>query len=134
MILLHFLLLPIIFLSIFLNPVANGLYVPKMYGYINPQKCLFINESGEEHQIYRFGEFFLFGRVYLLDEQNRQILAIHNEHCPEVEVLEDLHFYNDRIEFKQHVRVRFCDGDISLSHLGSHYQHKKVLIKFYFNH
>jgi hypothetical protein len=67
---------------------------------VNPQRCLFISEAGEEHQIYKFGQSFMFGRVFLLDEHNAKILNVHNN-CPEVNVLDHLQFHEERIEFKQ---------------------------------
>jgi hypothetical protein len=78
---------------------ANGLLVPKIYGHVDPQKCVFISETREQHQIYKFGNFFIFGRVYLLDKQNTKMLGNPNN-WPRMKILENFKSSaKDRMEF-----------------------------------
>jgi hypothetical protein len=99
--LMHFLFAPILLLlSLFLIQNATGEYVPRVYGHVDPSKCLFVTQTGEKHQIYRIHNFYMFGRVYLLDEQNAKMME--NKKCQEIVKLENHHpedIFDDRILF-----------------------------------
>jgi hypothetical protein len=98
MILLFFQLFSILLLLSILNQNANGLYVPRVYGHVDPANCLFVTETGEKHQIYRIGNEFMFGRVYLLDEKNAKTLHGHN--CEGMSILQNpTHIQDQQIVF-----------------------------------
>jgi hypothetical protein len=61
--------------------------VPRIYGTINYKKCRFTSETGEKHQIYKLGNIFMFGRVFLLEAKIAQKLH-GNGNCPDMEKLE----------------------------------------------
>jgi hypothetical protein len=94
-----FLFVSSILIILFYNQNANGSYVPKIYGSVDPQKCLFITENGEEHQIYRHGNVFIFGRVYLLDAKNAKMLK--NANCQDVEIVENAKMNGEQLQFQQ---------------------------------
>jgi hypothetical protein len=82
-----------------------------VYGRADPQTYLFTTETGEQHQIYRIGNVFMFGRVYVLDAQNANLLKANGNHrhlCPEMEKLENTLIRPNLIIFRhtnQHRRV-----------------------------
>jgi hypothetical protein len=76
MILLHFVLDPLSILTllfVFLNQNANGVYVPKVFGRVKPQKYLFTSETGEQHQMLRGSEkTFIDGAVAAGNNSGRE--------------------------------------------------------------
>jgi hypothetical protein len=108
----HILLSSIPLLSILITN-GNGVYVPRVYGSVdpNPLTCHFITETGEKHQIYRIGDVYMFGRVYVLDAQNARLINTNENHrrlCfqSEMERLEDPRIIGpNEHQFRVHGRV-----------------------------
>jgi hypothetical protein len=72
---------------LFQNP--NGLYVPRIYGHVDPHKCLFISQTGQKHKIFIIDNIFMFGRVYLLDAHNKAELHKYGKCLQNVEILQN---------------------------------------------
>jgi hypothetical protein len=109
-------------LSMFIQD-TNGVYVPRVYGHVdpNPLTCMFITETGEKHKIYRIGDVYMFGRVYVLDTQNTGLINGNREHrelCSQstMERLEDPHSIGPNLTMEE---VGFAKLRFSLRQVAS---------------